>query len=191
MEKSIAPAVSLTRRLAMPPIVSSNSSSNLTRLRTDMGYRSNVVLSMNKAAFMLFMADLRGCSEELQGNVINMFGWCDEKSADQHGNILVSWSSIKWYDGYSGVDFIMDFINRIANEGADEDQIGGAPEVVFKRSGEESDDLVSIESQDFNNHFDIYFQTDINYNNSKNDDLPDDFFQKALGIEKEKENEHD
>ena len=156
-----------------------------------MGYRSNVVLSMNKPAFMLFMTELKGCTQELQENVIDMFGWAAEKSADQHGNILLSWDSFKWYEGYDGVDFIMSFINRIANEGADEDQIGDTPEVVFKRTGEESDDMESIESQDFNNHFDIYFQTDIIFNNCKNDALPEDFFKKALGIEKENENEHE
>lgn len=155
-----------------------------------MGYRSNIVLGMNKTALLMLLDKLKETDAHTREDTIDMLSYADDQSGTKDGSILLVWNDTKWYESYPSVSFLTDFINTIIRDTKENETIGQAPELVFKRIGEDTNDMEEMETSDFNNEFRIYFNSEINYDNNNCDDLPKEFFKKALG-EKEEENEND
>lgn len=152
-----------------------------------MGYRSTVVIGMNKTAFLMLLDKLKEESETDKNDIIDMLSYAEERSGTEDGSILLAWNGIKWYDNYHSVTFLTDFINEIVNESGDNEPVGQAPELVFKRIGEEIEDTEEMETSDYTNEFGIFFNRQIDYDNNNCDELPKNFFYKAVGIKEKKE----
>lgn len=109
-----------------------------------MGYRSQVVLAVNKEIgphFTAFLAQNpashRLCAE------------ADEfKSGyEEDGDWLVFWDSIKWYKGYEDVDPIINFIQSLEDEHPDYDDIYDLQDKwKFIAIGEDYDDIKEMGS---------------------------------------------
>ena len=134
-----------------------------------MGYRSQVVLAVDKALMGKFLA----CISQCEGTKNLVFAEADEKIENYNGdgNFLFRWDSVKWYDGYKEVDCISKFMDEVDDMVLDEIVVSspaGGPDSVrpvhgdefyrFIRVGEEGDD---IEAR--GEGFEIYTETTISY----------------------------
>tara|TARA_R110002110_G_C13462211_1_gene718373 strand:- start:2360 stop:2734 length:375 start_codon:yes stop_codon:yes gene_type:complete len=105
-----------------------------------MGYRSEVVLVVDKRVEGLLMHLFTSCPEAYE--------LCHEHAdsrADRDGAIMFHWSGIKWYDGYPPIMAIESFMDKL--DSADDLKIDGeeidpCEMYRFVRTGEESDDVV-------------------------------------------------
>jgi len=104
-----------------------------------MGYRSEVVIAISKDLmphFLTVFAKEPGC----RPMVFKDHDYMNE-DYDGEGTFIVSWSGIKWYEGYPEVDALNHFIDK-----CDGDDIEGLEDpwehFRFLRLGENSDDMV-------------------------------------------------
>lgn len=115
-----------------------------------MGYRSEVVLAVDKKLMPEFLAHL-ATNDEAKTMV-----FADHCELDQdycgEGHLLVRWTSIKWYSDYPEVNVIEKFTCEM-----DEDQDKGEM-FRFVRIGENFDD---IENRGWG--FDIFVNRSIDY----------------------------
>ena len=72
-----------------------------------MGYRSEVVLAVNKEIMPEFLAHL-ATNDKAKRLVFSDHCHLDQ-DYEGDGHLLVSWTYIKWYDGYPDVDVIEKF----------------------------------------------------------------------------------
>lgn len=121
-----------------------------------MGYRSNVVIILSKAAKALLEEELNILPKEMKENVEGVFSSADKHFIHKSGDELFHWSWVKWYANYPEINFIEKFLERLE----DEDK-----EFGFMRIGE---DLGDIEQQGYylNDPFQGYIEVDIKYNTS-------------------------
>ena len=134
-----------------------------------MGYRSQVVLAVDKALMGKFLAHVSQC--ESTKNLV--FAEADDRVENYNGdgNFLFRWDSVKWYDGYKEVDCINDFMDEVDDMVLDEIVVtspAGGPSSVrpvhgeeyyrFIRVGEDSADIVER-----GGGFEFYTQTTISY----------------------------
>jgi len=108
-----------------------------------MGYRSEVVFVVAKEVMPQFLATLAKSPEarEMCFSETNMRinDYCGD------GNILFSWTAIKWYEGYEEIDAIVDFMDWCdveMIETDDGDQWDAVEFYRFVRAGERDDDNV-------------------------------------------------
>ena len=127
-----------------------------------MGYRSEVVLAVHKQVMGKFL-QLIGTNDEMKALC---FSHSDEARENYNGdgNFLFRWSSIKWYEGYAGVDAVNEFMewcheNEIEDKNFPEDRQPSGDEFFrFVRVGEDQDDIVQ---DGYCEDFSIYTQTSI------------------------------
>ena len=104
-----------------------------------MGYRSEVVLAVSKDLMPHFLG-VFAKSPDTRTMVFKDHDYMNE-NYDGEGTFIVSWSGIKWYEGYPEVDALNDFIDK-----CDGDDIAGLEDpwehFRFLRLGEDSDDMV-------------------------------------------------
>jgi len=134
-----------------------------------MGYRSEVILAVDEKLMGKFMAHVsqEGGAKDL------CFAEADEviENYKESGNFLFRWEGIKWYEGYSEIDCLNDFMDECDDLEVDETTTispAGGPDhkrVVmgdeyyrFVRVGEESEDT-ELRGEGF----EIYTQTSIEY----------------------------
>ena len=115
-----------------------------------MGYRSEVVLAVNKEIIPEFLAYL-ATNEEAR---ILVYSHADHMDQDyeQGGHLLVSWSGIKWYESYPEIAVIEKFTCELD---ADTDK---GEMFRFIRVGEDYED---IEQRGYG--FDIHVNRAIDY----------------------------
>ena len=118
-----------------------------------MGYRSEVVLAVNKEIIPEFLAYL-ATNEEARNLVYSHADHLDQ-DYEQGGHLLVSWSGIKWYEGYPEIDVIEKFTLECGEMVDNKDK-----EDMFKfiRIGE---DYADIEERGYG--FDIHVNRTIDY----------------------------
>ena len=134
-----------------------------------MGYRSDVILAVDKKLMGKFMAHV---SQE--GGAKNLcFAEADEvvENYQESGNFLFRWESIKWYEGYPEIDCLKEFMDEC--DGMEIESItvpspAGGPDHTrtvmgdeyyrFVRVGEDTDDIVQR-----GDGFEIYTRTEIDY----------------------------
>ena len=122
-----------------------------------MGYRSEVVLAVGKELMPHFL----NVFAKVPSTRPMVFKHHDHMNEDYdgEGTLLVSWSDIKWYEGYPEVDAINKFIDQ-----CDGDEIEGLEEpweyFRFLRLGENTDDMVE---KGHLHAFDIGFNRSINF----------------------------
>ena len=115
-----------------------------------MGYRSDVVLAVNKEIMPEFLAYL-ATNDEAKRLVFS--DHCElNQDYEVEGHLLVTWSGIKWYDGYPDVDVIEKFTCEL-DEDTDKSEM-----FRFVRVGEEYED---IEVRGYG--FDIHVNRAIDY----------------------------
>ena len=115
-----------------------------------MGYRSEVVLAVNKEIMPEFLAHL-ATNDEAKSLVFSEH--CElNQDYEGEGHLLVSWTNIKWYEGYPDVDVIEKFTCEMD---ADTDK---GEMFRFVRVGEDYDD---IEQRGYG--FDIFVNRSIDY----------------------------
>ena len=115
-----------------------------------MGYRSEVVLAVNKEIMPEFLAHL-ATNDEAKSLVFSEH--CElNQDYEGEGHLLVSWRNIKWYEGYPDVDVIEKFTCEMD---ADTDK---GEMFRFVRVGEDYDD---IEQRGYG--FDIFVNRSIDY----------------------------
>ena len=104
-----------------------------------MGYRSEVVLAVSKDLMPHFLGVFAE-SPDTRTMVFKDHDYMNE-NYDGKETFIVSWSDVKWYEGYPEVDAINDFIERC--EG---DEIEGFDDLYqhfrFMRLGEDTNDNV-------------------------------------------------
>ena len=115
-----------------------------------MGYRSEVVLAVNKEIMPEFLAYL-ATNDEAKRLVFSDHCHLDQDYCGE-GHLLVNWTSIKWYEGYPDVDVIEKFTCEMD---ADTDK---GEMFRFVRVGEDYDD---IEQRGYG--FDIFVNRSIDY----------------------------
>jgi len=109
-----------------------------------MGYRSEVVFIVAKEVMPQFLVTM---AKSPQARAM-CFSEADRmiKDYDGDGNILFSWSGIKWYEGYEEIDAIVDFMDWCDGAGGgttdDGDEWDGEDFYRFVRTGERDDDNV-------------------------------------------------
>lgn len=115
-----------------------------------MGYRSEVVLAVDKKLMPEFLAHL-ATNDEAKTMV-----FADHCELDQdyegEGHLLVRWSSIKWYEGHPDVNVIERFISEM-DEDEDKSEM-----FRFVRVGEDYGD---IDRRGYG--FDIHVNRSIDY----------------------------
>ena len=120
--------------------------------REKMGYRSEVVLAVNKEIMPEFLAHL--ATNEGARNLVYSDADHTEPNYEHDGSLLVAWSGIKWYEGYPDVDTIEKFMSM-----CEEDAEGRKEEMFrFVRIGEDYED---IETRGYG--FEIYVNRTIDY----------------------------
>jgi hypothetical protein len=97
-----------------------------------MGYRSEVAIAIHPDKVADFLAVLSTSKETLD--------MCQEDKGIQtdvfmKGDMFIEFGSIKWYDGYEGIDIINKFIGDTIDENDEPDM------VRFLRVGEDYDDI--------------------------------------------------
>ena len=115
-----------------------------------MGYRSEVVLAVNKEIMPEFLAYL-ATTEEARNLVYSHADHLDQ-DYEQGGHLLVSWSGIKWYESYPEIAVIEKFTCELD---ADTDK---GEMFRFIRVGEDYED---IEQRGYG--FDIHVNRAIDY----------------------------
>ena len=115
-----------------------------------MGYRSEVVLAVDKKLMPEFLAHL-ATNDEAKTMVFADHDHLDQDYCGE-GHLLVTWDSIKWYSDYPEVNVIEKFISEM-----DEDEDKGEM-FRFVRIGENFDD---IENRGWG--FDIFVNRSIDY----------------------------
>ena len=115
-----------------------------------MGYRSEVVLAVNKEIMPEFLAYL-ATSDEAGRLVFSDHDHLDQ-DYEEGGHLLVNWTSIKWYESYPEVNVIEKFTCEMEQE---EDK---SEMFRFIRVGEEYED---IEQRGYG--FDIHVNRSIDY----------------------------
>ena len=115
-----------------------------------MGYRSEVVLAVNKEIMPEFLAYL-ATNEEARNLVYSHADHLDQ-DYEQGGHLLVSWSGIKWYESYPEIAVIEKFTCEMDGE---EDK---SEMFRFIRVGEDYED---IEQRGYG--FDIHVNRAIDY----------------------------
>ena len=134
-----------------------------------MGYRSDVILAVDKKLMGKFMAHI---SQE--GGTKNLcFAEADEvvENYQESGNFLFRWCSIKWYEGYPEIDCLNNFMDECDGMEVETTSIpspAGGPDHTrtvmgdeyyrFVRVGEENDDIVVR-----GDGFEIWTRTEIDY----------------------------
>ncbi len=105
-----------------------------------MGYRSEVVFVVAKEVMPQFLVTM---AKSPQARAM-CFSEADRmiKDYDGDGNILFSWSGIKWFEGYEEIDAIVDFMDWCDGEhiAVDGDETEAVNFYRFVRIGEDSDD---------------------------------------------------
>ena len=102
-----------------------------------MGYRSEVVLKLNKPASSALSA-FASMSEDIK----TLLSDADTATKDDENGHVYFWSWIKWYDSYKEVDLIEEFLNVLPYES-----------YGFIRLGEDYEDIEQRGSPcDFNIH---------------------------------------
>tara|TARA_R100000005_G_C4851837_1_gene117786 strand:+ start:38 stop:442 length:405 start_codon:yes stop_codon:yes gene_type:complete len=134
-----------------------------------MGYRSQVVLAVDKALMGKFLAHVSQC--ESTKNLV--FAQADDKveNYEGDGNFLFRWDSVKWYDGYKEVDCISNFMDEVDDMELDAITVSspaGGPDHERKVMGEECYRFIRVgeENGDIEERgegFEIYPQTTISY----------------------------
>ena len=115
-----------------------------------MGYRSEVVLAVNKEIMPEFLAYL-ATNDAAKSLVFSEH--CElNQDYEGEGHLLVSWSGIKWYEGYPDVDVIEQFTCEY-DEDTDKSEM-----FRFVRVGEDYED---IEQRGYG--FDIFVNRSIDY----------------------------
>ena len=115
-----------------------------------MGYRSEVVLAVNKEIMPEFLAYL-ATNDEAKSLVFSEHCALTQDYMGD-GHLLVSWSGIKWYEGFPDVDVIEKFTCEM-DEDTDNSEM-----FRFVRVGEEYED---IEVRGYG--FDIFVNRSIDY----------------------------
>ena len=115
-----------------------------------MGYRSEVVLAVNKEIMPEFLAHL-ATNAEAKTLVFSDHCHLDQDYCGE-GHLLVNWTSIKWYEGHPDVDVIEKFTCEM-----DQD-IDRGELFRFVRVGEDYED---IEQRGYG--FDIFVNRSIDY----------------------------
>ena len=127
-----------------------------------MGYRSHVVLAISKylTPFFTLKVTQNKAAESL------VFADADTFDRDYGGDKswLLTWDSIKWYEGYEDIQVLEKFIQEAASDEYSFEVEPGVTEsscehIRFVRVGEESGD-VEMSGDGF---WDIYPTTHINY----------------------------
>ena len=125
-----------------------------------MGYRSDVILAVDKEIVPHFMAALSR-NEEASRMV---FKHADDLIKDYQGdgNMLIRWNGIKWYEGYEDISAIQAFVNNPGDFGPE--TVGDEGTAVwdcfkFIRIGEEPEDI-ELQGGGF---YDIYVERSITY----------------------------
>lgn len=134
-----------------------------------MGYRSDVILAVDKKLMGKFLAHV---SQE-GGAKSLCFVDADEviENYQESGNFLFRWESIKWYEGYPQVDCINEFMDEcddlkvdeftVASPAGGEDHkrtVLGDEYYRFIRVGEDTEDVVRRGAG-----FEIYTKTTFEY----------------------------
>ena len=115
-----------------------------------MGYRSEVVLAVDKKLMPEFLAHL-ATNDEAKTMVFADHCHLDQDYCDE-GHLLVTWNSIKWYESYPEVNVIEKFISEM-EEAADKSEM-----FKFVRIGEDYDD---VDNRGYG--FDIHVNRSIEY----------------------------
>ena len=104
-----------------------------------MGYRSEVVLAVSKDLMPHFLG-VFAKSPDTRTMVFKDHDYMNE-DYDGKETFVVSWSDVKWYEGYPEVDAINDFVSR-----CDGDEIEGLEDpwehFRFLRLGEDVGDMI-------------------------------------------------
>ena len=107
-----------------------------------MSYRSEVVFIVAKEVMPQFLVTM---AKSPQARAM-CFSEADRmiKDYDGDGNILFSWSGIKWYEGYEEIDAIVDFMDWCdsGHIDVDGDEQEGINFYRFCRVGEDAEDNV-------------------------------------------------
>ena len=109
-----------------------------------MGYRSEVVLKLNKPASSALNA-FASMSEDIK----TLLSDADAATKDDENGHAYFWSWVKWYDSYKEIGLIDEFLNVLPYES-----------YGFIRLGEETDD---IEQRGSPCDFDMYVNRSIEY----------------------------
>ena len=115
-----------------------------------MGYRSEVVLAVNKEIMPEFLAHL-ATNDQAKSLVFSEHCHLDQDYCGE-GHLLVNWTDIKWYEGYPDVDVIEKFTCEMDEDTENSEMFR------FIRVGEEYED---IEVRGYG--FDIFVNRSIDY----------------------------
>ena len=121
-----------------------------------MGYYSDVVLALNengKALLNKKIAELKEQDTETWQAVDSLLNnYVDHKQEDPiSGAIMYNFAMLKWYDSFTDIGFVVDFINTLSSE-----------DYLFIRIGEDIDDI-QREGSFFDNPFNIEVISTIQY----------------------------
>lgn len=97
-----------------------------------MGYLSDVTITLYKQDFETLV---RQASENTNGT-LDLIKYATLYKNEASDIVTLSWHSVKWYDGYNDVDFIMSFIRS------------GDVQYHYLRVGEESGDIEEENNDD-------------------------------------------
>ena len=117
-----------------------------------MGYRSDVLLVLDKNATVNFNEQLKNAPEDIKADVQVLLNAITDECTASTGEKLYYWEWIKWYIEYKSVEFIENFLAKL-----DEEQY------LIVRLGEE---LTDIEENGafFDNPFNAGLRQTIEYN---------------------------
>lgn len=95
-----------------------------------MGYRSQVTVALYEEDYKKMIK--AALNHEEKDAIIDLLNYAHlyKQSADGENVVLLEWNSVKWYDGYCDVDFVMDFLHKDYEM-----------PFAFCRVGEEVDDI--------------------------------------------------
>lgn len=75
-----------------------------------MGYHSDVSINILKKDY----EDLKARVENASDIVKNLFKYATKRIGDEQ--VVLTFSSVKWYDGYEDVDFFMSYIDELSEK---------------------------------------------------------------------------
>jgi hypothetical protein len=138
-----------------------------------MGYRSQVVIAMNRAAFRrlepLIYNDLK---------VKELFECHDECMTAENGDIIITWQWVKWHDDFEDVAAVEAFVDDIC---LNSENYIDAPQVSFIRIGENDGDIDRKNSGDW-----VFRDLDVcvTYDYDKTDLESNDFLKEIKSADK-------